>query len=57
MDGDDKLIESALNYNFCNAPLVDTGVEITTDPGVFDQLLSIIFLASVPVTLPSADDA
>src|SRR6185312_1617298 len=57
MDRDDQFIQRAFYYNFRNATFIDTGVQVGSDPVVFNQFFTIIFWICKPVTVPSADDS
>src|SRR5699024_8423221 len=56
MDGNDQLVQRALDHDLGNTSLIDTGIEVSPDPVVFDQLRREIFSATIPVRFPTTDD-
>src|SRR5215213_2727968 len=56
MNGNDQLIKRTLYHYLGYTTLVDTGVQVSSDLGIFDQLGSEIFFVSVPVAFPATDD-
>jgi hypothetical protein len=57
MYGNDELVQSSLDNDLGDATFVDTGSQVSTDLVILDKLDGIILLITVPVTLPSTDDA
>src|SRR5208282_3394798 len=57
MDSNNQFIECALDYDLSNSAFVDTGIQIGPDFVVLNQLVRVIFLATIPVGFPSADDS
>jgi len=56
MDGNDEFVQCTLDDDLGNTALVDTGIEVTADLVVFDEFAGIVFFATIPIALPSADD-
>src|SRR5690606_2964197 len=56
MDGNDQLTQRPFNHYAGNAPFIDTVIQVSPDLVIFDQFGSIIFLAAIPIRVPSSDD-
>src|SRR5674476_1332095 len=57
MNSNDKFVKGTFNNNLSNTAFVDTCIQVSSDPIILNQLLSIIFRISKPVTVPSTDDS
>ena len=56
MNGNDKLIQRTFDNNLGNTSFIDTGIEVSPDPVILDQLGRKIFSVTIPVGLPTTDD-
>src|SRR5258708_1147475 len=56
MDRHDQLIQRTFNNDLGNSTFIDTGIQVSPDLIVLDQLEGIIFFAAVPVGFPTSDD-